>query len=156
MLVVLEATVFVPWTGQDLFAEERTTPVWMRLAASLYGGITEEVLLRLGLLTVLLWLGTRVLPGQAITAGLFWAANVLAGVVFAAGHLPATAQKVALTPGVVARGLTLNLIAALAFGWLYWQWGLVPAVVAHFSADIVVHVIYPALPAPRAVRMQTA
>jgi membrane protease YdiL (CAAX protease family) len=37
----------------------------------------------------------------------------------------------------------LNGLGGLAFGWLYWKRGLESAIMAHFSADIVLHVITP-------------
>jgi hypothetical protein len=33
----------------------------------------------------------------------------------------------------------------IAFGWLFWKWGLESAVVAHFTADVVLHVIFTAI-----------
>ena len=41
--------------------------------------------------------------------------------------------------------LLLNGVAGVAFGWLYWKRGLEMAMLAHFSADIVLHVIAPLL-----------
>jgi len=37
----------------------------------------------------------------------------------------------------------LNGLGGLAFGWLYWKQGLESAMMAHFLADIVLHVITP-------------
>jgi hypothetical protein len=36
----------------------------------------------------------------------------------------------------------LNGIGGIVFGWLYWRNGLESAMTAHFSADIVVHVMF--------------
>ncbi|MDD3715217.1 MAG: CPBP family intramembrane metalloprotease, partial [Atribacterota bacterium] len=33
-------------------------------------------------------------------------------------------------------------VAGLAFGWLYWTRGLESSMIAHFSADIVLHVLF--------------
>jgi membrane protease YdiL (CAAX protease family) len=46
-----------------------------------------------------------------------------------------------LNPLVITRAIVLNGGGGLAFGWLYWKQGLESAMIAHFSADIVVHVI---------------
>ena len=62
-------------------------------------------------------------------------------VLFGLGHLPATAAMVPLTTLVVARALVLNGLAGVVFGWLYWRRDLLAAMVAHFSADIVLHVL---------------
>jgi len=37
----------------------------------------------------------------------------------------------------------LNGLGGLAFGWLYWKQRLESVMMAHFSADIVLHVITP-------------
>lgn len=77
-----------------------------------------------------------ILRGHAI-----WLAIVIAAVLFAAGHLPAVAAVSPLTTALIARTLVLNSLAGIAFGWLYWRCGLEAAMVAHFSADLVIHVI---------------
>jgi membrane protease YdiL (CAAX protease family) len=48
-----------------------------------------------------------------------------------------------LNPLVITRALVLNGVGGLAFGWLYWKQGLESAMIAHFSADVVLHVITP-------------
>ena len=126
--------------------EDIQPPPWQGFLASFYGGITEEVLLRLFLLTLLAWLGSlvsRTDEGRP-TPVVFWVANILAAVIFGLGHLPATAAiGLPLTVLVITRAIVLNGLGGLAFGWLYWTRGLESAVLAHFSADIVLHVITP-------------
>lgn len=102
----------------------------------LYGGITEELLLRFGVMTLLLWglwtvasrLGTRT---GAPARGVAWAAIVVAALLFGVGHLPAAATVTALTPAVIAVIVGLNTVAGVAFGWLYWRRSLEAAMVAH-------------------------
>jgi hypothetical protein len=107
--------------------------VWSRL---LYGGIVEEVLIRWGLMTLLVWLGALVV-GKT-TSGVVWAAIVTAGVLFGLGHLPANlaagAKKTRFFIGVE---IGLNLWAALIFGWLFWQYGLVAAMLAHMLFHLI-------------------
>jgi len=45
-----------------------------------------------------------------------------------------------LTALYVSRIIVLNL-SGVVFGWLYWKRGLENAMMAHFSTDIVLHVI---------------
>jgi membrane protease YdiL (CAAX protease family) len=40
-----------------------------------------------------------------------------------------------------------NTLVGIACGWLYWQRGLIAAILAHFSIDLVLHVV-PALLGP--------
>jgi membrane protease YdiL (CAAX protease family) len=81
----------------------------------------------------------------ALQSGAFWAANILTALVFGIGHLPATAAIAPLSAVVIARALVLNGIAGIAFGWLYWQSGLEAAMLANFTADLVLHVVSPLL-----------
>lgn len=100
--------------------------------ASFYGGIGEEIITRLFLVSVIAW----ILRGKAM-----WLAIVIAALIFAAGHLPAAAALSALTPALITRTIVLNLLPGIAFGWLFWRGGLEAAMLAHFSADIVLHVV---------------
>ena len=116
---------------------------WKGFLASFYGGITEEILLRLFVMSFLAWLGGFASKTQAgkPTSAVFWIANILAAVLFGLGHLPATATIFPLTPLVVSRAILLNGIGGVIFGWLYWKRGLEAAMIAHFSADIILHVL---------------
>jgi hypothetical protein len=120
-------------------------PAWQGLLASVYGGVVEELLLRLGLMTLLVWVGVRLTRSEDVRPVVAWAAIVTAALLFGLGHLPTTATLLPLTPLVITRALLLNGIGGLVFGWLYWKRGLVAAMLAHFSADIVLHVIAPLL-----------
>jgi membrane protease YdiL (CAAX protease family) len=116
---------------------------WKGFLASFYGGLGEELLLRLFVMTLLLWAAwkgfARALPSPPPLAA--WSAIVLAAIIFGAGHLPAAGQVWPLDAVVVFRTVFLNMIAGIPCGWLFWRHGLEPAVAAHFSADIVLHVI---------------
>lgn len=110
--------------------------------ASFYGGIAEEVQLRLFLVTLLAW-GLSRFSGGRVSARQFAAAVLLAALAFGAAHLPAAANLWPLDGVVVARTLLLNGIAGLVFGWFYVRHGLESAMVSHFAADIVLHVFVP-------------
>jgi membrane protease YdiL (CAAX protease family) len=115
---------------------------WWGFLASFYGGIAEELQLRLFLMTLLVWMLTlagRHRPKPA----LFWLAIVIAAVAFGAGHLPAAQQVWGLSAVVVVRTIVLNALGGLVFGWLYWKRGIEMAMLGHFSADIVLHVLTP-------------
>lgn len=104
----------------------------------LYGGITEELLLRWGVMTLLVWLGWRVVQrGRgAPHPALVWSAIVLAALLFGLGHLPAMASLVALTPLIIFRTVLLNALGGLIFGWLYWRRSLEVAMVAHAAGHV--------------------
>lgn len=123
-------------------------PAWTGFLASFYGGTTEEILMRLFFLSLLAWLGARVwrtAEGRP-TLAVLWMANILAAILFGLGHLPATvAIGLPMDPLVIGRAVVLNGIGGVAFGWFYWTYGLEAAILSHFSADIVLHVVWPAL-----------
>lgn len=114
--------------------------LWQGLLASFYGGITEELLLRLGVMSVLMWLfgrAWRYKVPMPPAAGLVWLVIVLVALLFGLGHLPAAAAIGPLTALVVGRILLLNGLLGIAFGYLYWRFGL-ESMLAHFCADLVI------------------
>lgn len=114
------------------------------LFASFYGGIAEELQLRLFLMTLLVWLFAGFGRRQPSVA-MIWIAIVIAALAFGAGHLPAAEKIWGLDAIVVMRTIGLNAVGGVVFGWLYWKRGLEMAMLGHFSADIVLHVLSPLL-----------
>ncbi|RFU67870.1 CPBP family intramembrane metalloprotease [Peribacillus saganii] len=105
----------------------------------LYGGVLEEVLVRLFFMSLLVWLFLKVGKRNKENASpvFYWAAIVIASLVFAALHLPATSQLFGgLTEVIVLRCFLLNGIGGIFFGWLYWKKGFEYAIVAHMFAHI--------------------
>ncbi len=152
LIIALDVFVFAPALKAELgiaasalSAQSSAKPAaWQGFLASFYGGIDEEVLLRLFLMTLLAWLGKLIshTPEGKPTAIVFWVANILAAILFGLGHLPATAMLMPLTPLVIVRAVVLNGFVGLACGYLYWKHGLESAMLSHFSADIVLHVLF--------------
>ena len=114
------------------------------LLASFYGGIAEELQLRLFLMTLLVWIVARIKRARPRDA-IYWNAIIAAALLFGVGHLPAAGHVWGLDAMVVTRTVLLNAVAGVAFGWLYWKRGLEMAIVGHFAADIVLHVLGPLL-----------
>jgi hypothetical protein len=113
---------------------------WRGALASFYGGIVEETQLRLFLLTLLAWLLLRAGLRRPLALGI---AVVAAALLFGAGHLPMAAKLAPLDAAVVARVIGYNALLGIPFGWLYCRRGFEHAVLAHFSADLVLHVVAP-------------
>jgi len=150
IIIGLDVFVFQPAllnqlgdAAQSLADGSVKPPAWQGFLASFYGGISEEVLLRLFVMSLFVWLGSfvsKTAEGKP-TSVVYWIAIILAAILFGLGHLPATANILPLTPLVITRAILLNGVAGVAFGWLYWKRGLESAIVAHFTADIVLHVL---------------
>jgi membrane protease YdiL (CAAX protease family) len=142
---VLMVLLAIPFNIPELNNSELSISPWKALLASFYGGIGEEVLLRLFLVSLFVWITFKLKKnkdGMPTNFGI-WLSIILAAVVFGIGHLPATAQIVPLTGIIILRAVVLNGVGGIIFGWLYWKKGLESAMIAHFSADIVLHIITP-------------
>jgi membrane protease YdiL (CAAX protease family) len=131
----------------ELTTANAQVSIWKTLLASLYGGVVEEILMRLFLVSLFAWLLSKITgTTEVIKKGwVMWTAIIAAAILFGLGHLPITAALTQITPIVIARAIILNGIGGLVFGWLYWKKGLEYGMVAHFTADIVLLAIFPAL-----------
>lgn len=116
-------------------------PSWMGLLASFYGAINEEVLLRLFLFTLIYFLFRKIFKFESRNRMMFlWITNVIVAIVFGIGHLPMAYKMISPSSFEIFRILLLNGIPGIVFGWLYWSRGLWTAMVAHYVADLVIHV----------------
>jgi hypothetical protein len=139
---------FAPALVRDL-SERFNPPLFARV---LYGGMTEEVLLRWGLMTAMAWLAWRFLQGAdqdgdrrrgaerggAVHPALVWGAIAASAFVFGLGHLPLAfhlAGGLDLTIVLFVTGL--NAAFGLLFGWLFWRWGLEAAMISHAVTHMV-------------------
>ena len=118
-----------------------------RVSALLYGGVTEEIIMRFGLMTLLLWGTAMILRLENASEAGFavWFAIVVSAVVFGLGHLSAAAINSPLTPTSIAAIVGLNAIAGIAYGWLYWRTSLEMSMVAHMATHIGFWTFGPAL-----------
>jgi hypothetical protein len=116
-----------------------------RLVGLLYGGIAEELVMRFGLMTLLLWLGLRLTGGRG-RLPLTWTAILIAALAFAAGHLGALAGSAGSHQDVlIVRTLALNGALGLLFGWLYARRNLEHAMLAHAASHVVFWTVTPLL-----------
>lgn len=110
------------------------------LAGVLYGGLTEELITRWGLMSALAWGAAAVVArsraGRQPPAGLMWGTVIASALAFGALHLPFAATLMPLTPGVVALVLLLNGLGGVAYGWLFWRRSLEAAMLAHATSHL--------------------
>ena len=116
-------------------------------AAVIYGGVVEEVMLRLFFMTgIALLLGKvfcRKTPSVQWKPWVFIAANVIAALLFAAAHLPSTEMTFgSVTPLLLFRCFLLNGGFGLLFGYLYRKHGLRYAMLAHGGCHVVSKLIW--------------
>lgn len=138
-------TVFLSRIPEWPIAAEAALPIWKRLLAGVYGAINEEILARLFFFSLILWLLRKIARQNSGRSGpvVFWIANLIVAVLFALGHVPAAKLLMPITTLVIVALLTINGAASLVFGYVCWKRGFEAAMLAHFCADFVLHVIGP-------------
>lgn len=117
------------------------------VASVFYGGIIEEVMLRLffmSLVALIIWkVFFRKHTKENIPQKVYVIANILACVFFAAGHIPATIGIFGqLDLFIIARCFVLNGVAGYLFGELFRKYGIGYAMTAHAMAHIVKFIIF--------------
>ena len=135
--------LFLPYFPKKLLDTALKTTYWENLTASFYGGINEEIFMRLCGLSVIAWLLLRILPMSASisTVSVFWIANSIMAVIFALGHLPTLKSTLGeISRVMIFRTILLNTPIGIICGWIFWRYGIEAAILAHFAADIVYHV----------------
>ncbi len=116
-----------------------TGPLWQGLLASFYGGITEELITRYFLMSLVAWVLFKLFKTKS--PRVMYTAILSTAILFGLLHLPAMAALVDLTPLIIFRTILLNSIGGIVFGYLYWKHGLEYAMLAHFTADIFIQTI---------------
>ncbi len=112
------------------------------IASILYGGIIEEVMLRLFFLTLIYFILWKVFCRkksiEEIPNRLFVTANIIAALMFAIGHLPATIMTFgSITPLILFRCILLNGVPGYIFGWIYKKYGIQYAMISHMGIHII-------------------
>ncbi|WP_194841402.1 CPBP family intramembrane glutamic endopeptidase [Salinibacillus xinjiangensis] len=132
--------------------EEMDMPWWVGLTTVFQGGISEELMMRFGLMTLIVWLLSKVFmrkreKREVISPWVYWIAIIGASLVFGFGHL-SLAQSVygGNSLWVILYVLIGNGFAGLGFGYFYWKRGLEYAIVSHMTADLMLHFVIPLLP----------
>jgi len=102
----------------------------------LYGGITEEIMMRFGLMTFIVWLLSSLF--KSLNVKMYWAGILVASLLFAIGHFPVVFQALGSPSALLLSYIVLgNSIGGIIFGWLYWKRGLESAFIAHIIAHVV-------------------
>jgi MFS family permease len=120
------------------------SPIYL-ISGLLYGGIVEEVLLRLLVMSLLVWILWKVFArskdSKHIPASIYITAIILAAALFAAGHIPITLQTIGNTLPILIRCFVLNGVGGIGFGYLYWKKGLTYAMVAHAMTHVFMQIV---------------
>lgn len=129
--------------GVGISTHDNLAPVWQKLLAAVYGGVTEEIVMRLFLMTFFIWVGMKLFRKDQPTKTGIIVSIVIAAIVFGLGHLPITASITKIDFLTVTRAIILNGIGGVIFGYLFWKKGLESAMIAHFTTDIFLLSLFP-------------
>lgn len=128
LVLVVFSVISAPWFANTI-AAKFDIPLLPRL---LYGGATEEIICRWGLMTAFVWL---LLKTRASGNFPYIAGAAAAALLFALGHLPMLFLLVATPSAVMITAIILgNFVPGLLFGILFWKKGLESAIMAHAIA----------------------
>lgn len=145
-LLILAADYFFQFQQvQPNFFTIEPVAIWKGFLASFYGGVAEEILLRFFLVSMIVFLLTKICrkTSKRSTRIIFMTAITISALLFGAGHLPVVAMNSTLDLMTVLRVILVNSIGGIVFGMIFWKRGLPAAMVSHFSADLVLLVIFP-------------
>ncbi len=141
-VVILLDLVWRPFLGAAASGLGSAAPraIWVSLAGLFYGGLAEELIMRWGVMSLLVWLGWRFRQGRRGEPHplVVWPAIVGAALIFGLVHIGAAASSM---PGAIVRTVTLNALAGIGFGWLYWRRSLESAMVAHGIFHIIITLV---------------
>lgn len=102
-----------------------------------YGGITEEILMRFGIMTFIIWFFNLIFKNQK--SWIYWVGIIISSLLFGVGHLPIVKHLVPeLSTDLIIYIVLGNSIGGIIFGWLYWKKGLEASMIAH----IITHIIF--------------
>lgn len=130
-LITVFFQAFLPPEFFALGSKMNITPA----ARLLYGGITEELLMRYGFMTFVVWIIFKI--RKELSTGTYIIGILLSSLMFAAGHLPVVYSSVASPDVMLISYIILgNSAAGILFGYQYWKKGLEAAMIAHMFAHL--------------------
>ncbi|WP_300648160.1 CPBP family intramembrane glutamic endopeptidase [Hydrogenophaga sp.] len=128
-----------PW--QHFLSQASRPNAKALLLGVLYGGITEEIVMRWGLMSVLTWSLWIVSRRQRI-GGCFVVAALVTALVFGAAHLPVLQAQMDLSFGIALRTLCLNGFASLVYAWIFWRYHLEAAMLSHACSHLAMGAVW--------------
>ena len=113
------------------------------IASITYGGVIEEVMLRLFLMSLISFVIQKITKKEEMSIKILIIANVIVALLFAAGHLPGTFMMITpVTPMIIFRCFLMNGGFGLLFGRLYRKYGIHYAMLGHAGVHIVSKLIW--------------
>ncbi len=111
------------------------------LLVSFGAAVGEEVWFRLGLMTLLLYLCSKTVTAVPLSNKVAVSVIVLVAFGFGLAHLPQLNSLGAADSAAIWATIIGNMCVSGLYGWCYWRYGLLSAITAHFTVDIVLHML---------------
>lgn len=127
------------------FSPQEFSEVWDQIVVSIlarigYGWFTEEILMRFGFMTLIIWLIFKVT--KKLNNYTYWGWIILASMLFAFWHFPAAFNILEMPSLILLAHIFIgNMIPGILFGWLYWKKWLEAAFIWHITTHIIMLVL---------------
>ncbi len=129
--------LFGPFSDFVKVQYETPPTIYKILGGLLVGGIIEEVIMRLFLMSLLVLIISKILKKKNIPLYIYILSNIISSFLFALGHIPSTMSMTTLTPILVFRCFLFNGGLGLTFGYLYRKYGILYAMTVHGFAHLI-------------------
>ncbi|WP_198042695.1 CPBP family intramembrane glutamic endopeptidase [Oceanobacillus sp. AG] len=113
------------------------------ISALFYGGIVEELLLRFGVMSLLVFIFWKLFDRKSAKPSnwVFILAIFVSTLLFALGHYGPTALATKMTALIWFRMILLNGLPGFFFGWIYWRHNLELSMFAHMITHITMNLL---------------
>ena len=135
LLITITTLIFQPYMADEFLRISISSHPNLTVRF-LYGGITEEIIVRFGIMTFIIWLTYRLI--NLLKPVVYWIGILISSLIFALLHLPLLFALMSdPTPAVISYVILANTLGGIVFGWLYWKRGLEMAMLAHMMTHVV-------------------
>ena len=137
--VNLKLPFFERLVWKNTILEKNIFSYWISpITRFLYGWITEEILVRFGIMTLFVWIFSKIFKSQKNY--IFWFWIIISSIIFWILHLPIVIISLnwAITWQLIGYIIFWNAIVWVVFGYLYFKKWLETAMIAH----IVTHIVF--------------
>lgn len=144
-LSIVDRYVFGSFIDPVLHSYDNKPTIEYIIASFTYGGVYEEILMRLFLMSLLSWIIGKIFyrKEKEIPVKVFIISNIITALLFAAGHIPSTIQTFGYVDALILfRCFLMNGAFGIAFGWLYRKYGIGYSMLAHFEVHLISKVIW--------------
>ncbi|MGN7313537.1 CPBP family intramembrane glutamic endopeptidase [Alkalicoccobacillus gibsonii] len=143
VILITDIIVFSDELTPNLSFSSEITPFINFLMSVFYGGIVEELMMRWGLMTLIVWLLWKLTSkrNSQPSPAIYWIAIIGSAFIFSLAHFGSTAVSGTISFLIIFRMIILNTFGGILFGWLYWKKGLESAIVAHMTANTLIFIL---------------